>query len=201
MKPHLENLPRSAKRKHRQTDHQIRHREANDEHIRHVSQLARMIDSEYHEHVAQHHHHVHYREHDQGNQDPRSGPLDALVKGSTCGRVQLSHFSWQAVAPNLEPSQTTSGRTTHRTTTLVKRFHRKKTDGYRSPGSPPSRRGYRSIDQRFDHRSFRNPGIIVDRSDSLSPLYICIFLLCIFVRSVGRILLSGILFRFLLRLG
>lgn len=87
LKPHLENLPRSAKRKHRQADHQIRHREANDEHIRHVSQLARMIDSEYHEHVAQHHHHVHYREHDQGNQDPRSGPLDALVKGSTCGRV------------------------------------------------------------------------------------------------------------------
>lgn len=168
LKPHLENLPRSAKRKDSQADHQIRHREANDEHIRHVSQLARVIDSEYHEHVAQHHHHVHYREHDQGNQDPRSGPLDALVKGSTCGRVQLSHFSWQAVAPNLEPSQTACCRTTHRTTTLAKQFHWKKSDEYGSHGSPPSR-------QRFDHRSFANPEVIVDRFFSLFFVYLCSF--------------------------
>lgn len=120
---HLENLPRSAERKHSQADHEIRHREADDEHIRDVSQFAAVIDSQYHQHVAQDHHYVNNREHDQGNQDPRAGPLDALVQGSTCGRVQLSHFSWQTVAPRLEPPTTTSGWTnTLRIRTLYQRL-------------------------------------------------------------------------------
>lgn len=150
-----------------------------------------MIDSEYHEHVAQNHHHVHYREHDQGNQDPRSGPLDALVKGSTCGRVQLSHFSWQAVAPNLEPSQTTSGWTTRRTTTLVQRSHRKKSDG-RSP-APPSRYDCRSIDSIIDPFEILGSSLI-------DPFRFPIIFVFLFVWSVYW-LFSGILFRFLSRLG